>query len=166
MTLLVIAVTNGPAHVPIFPTRWLVAATIISSRGFGCVDLTGRGRALRPRAVRAVIATIPIMLTLLMVPARFFQGLSSLGTMRRHGLCLLRVEQKGASVPEVILGRFSGGAVALGAESIYFTDLQKKVQGGLGFSYDSFLNGLVADVLSTIFLLGLGTDGGPEAVAE
>ena len=62
----------------------------------------------------------------------------------------------------MILGRFWGGAVALGTRSIYLRDLQKKVQGGLGLSRNS----LVLDVLSTTFLFGLDTDGRPEAVAE
>ena len=112
MALLITIVTGGPAHVSIFPTCWLVAATIISSRGLGCVDPSGRGGALRPGAAGATIATISIVPTLLMVPARSLQGLSSLGTMRRHGLCLLGAERKGVSVPSVVLGRFQGGAVA------------------------------------------------------
>ena len=121
MAFLVTVVTGGPAHIPIFPTRWLVASTIISSRGLGCVDPSGRDGALRPGTAGAVIATIPIMPTLLIVPARSLQGLSSLKTMWRHGLCLLGAEQKGALVPGVILGRFRGGAVALGAASIHLT---------------------------------------------
>ena len=166
MALLVTVVTDGPAHVPVFPTCWLVAATIISCRGLGCVDPSGRGGALRPGAAGATIATISIVPTLLMVPARSLRGLSLLGTMRRHGLCLLGVERKGVSVPGVVLGRFQGGAMASRAANIHFTDTQKKVQGGLGLSRDSLLNGLVPDVLLTTFLLGLSTDGGPKAVAE
>ena len=122
MVLLVTVVTGGPAYFPIFPTCWLVAATIISSRGLGCVNPSCRGGALRPGAVGAVIATISIVTTFLMVPARFIRGLSSLGTMKRHGLCLLGAEQKGALVPGVDLGRFQGGAVASGAASIHLTD--------------------------------------------
>ena len=106
MALLVTVVTGGPAHVPVFPTCWLVAATIISCRGLGCVDPSGRGGALRPGAAGAMIATISIVPTLLMVPARSLQGLSSLGTMRGHGLCLLGAEQKGALVPDMVFGRF------------------------------------------------------------
>ena len=56
--------------------------------------------------------------------------------------------------------------MALGVASIYLTDPQKKVQGGLGLSRDSLLDGLVPGVLLTTFLLSLGTDGGPETVAE
>ena len=56
--------------------------------------------------------------------------------------------------------------MALGAASIHLTDPQKKIQGGLGLSHDTFLDGLVLSVLLTTFLLGLGTDGGPEAIAE
>ena len=56
--------------------------------------------------------------------------------------------------------------MALRAASIYLTDPQRKVQSGLGLSRDSFLDGLVLGVLSTTFLLGLSTDGGPKAVAE
>ena len=52
------------------------------------------------------------------------------------------------------------------AATIYLTDPQKKVQGGLGLSRNSFLDGLVPGVFFTIFLLGLGTDRGPNAVAE
>ena len=122
IALLMTVVTGGPAHVPIFTTCWLVAATIILSRGLGCVDPSGRGEALRPEAAGAAIATISIMPTLLMVPARSFQDLSSLGKMRKHDLCLLGAEQKGASVPGVVLSRFQGRAVALGAASIYLTD--------------------------------------------
>ena len=72
MALLITIVTGGPAHIPIFPTRWLVAATIISSRDLGRVDPSSRGGALRPGAAGAAIATIPIVSTLLMVPARSF----------------------------------------------------------------------------------------------
>ena len=106
MAFLVTVVTGGPAHIPIFPTRWLGAATIISSRGLGRIDPSGWGRTLRPGAVRAAIATISIVPTLLIVPARSFLGLSYLGTMRKHGLCLLRAEWKGALVSGVVLGRF------------------------------------------------------------
>ena len=166
MTFLVTVVTGGTTHVPILPTRWLVAATIISSRSLGRDCPSSRSGARRPGAVRAAIATISIVLTLLMVPARSFRGFSSLGTMRRHGLCLLGAERKGASVSGMILGRFQGGAMALGAISIYFTDPQRKVQGGRGLSHDSFFDGLVSGVFLTTFLLGLSTDAGPEAVAE
>ena len=106
MALLVTVVTSGPAQVPIFPTCWLVVAIIISSQSLGCVDPCGQGRALRPGAAGAAIATISIMPTLLMVPARSFRGLSLLGTMRRHDLCLLRAERKGALVPGVVFGSF------------------------------------------------------------
>ena len=166
IALFVTVVTGGLAQVPIFPTCWLVAATIILSRGLGCVDPSGRGGALRPRAAGAAIATISIVPTLLMVPARSLQGLSLLGMMRGHCLSLLGVERKGVSVPGVVLGRFRDGAVASGAASIHLTDPQKKVQGGLGLSRDSLLDGLVPGVLLTTFLLSLSTDGGPEAVAE
>ena len=161
MALLVTVVTGGSAHVAIFPTCWLVAATTILSQGLGCVDTSGRGEALRPGAAGAAIATISIVPTLLIVPARSLRGLSSLETMRRHGSCLLGAERKGASVPSVVLNRFRGGAVALGAASIHLTDPRRKVQGCLGLSRDCFLDGLVQDVLLTAFLLGLGTDGGP-----
>ena len=56
--------------------------------------------------------------------------------------------------------------MASDAASIYLTDPRKKVQGGLGLSRDSFLDGLVLNVLLTNFLLGLSMDGGPEAVTE
>ena len=105
IALLITVVTSGPTHVFIFPTRWLVAATIISSRGLGCVDPNGQGEALRPGAMGAASVTILIAPTFLVVPARFL-GLGGLGAMRRHGLCLLGAEQKGASVLGVILGRF------------------------------------------------------------
>ena len=160
MAFLVTVVTGGLAHVNIFPTRWLVAGRIISSLSLGGADLDGRGGALRPRAAGAAIATIPIATTLLVVPARSL-GLSGLRAMRSYGSCLLWAEQKGALVLAVILGRFWGGAVALGAARIYLTDPQRKVQDGLGLSRDSLLNGLVPSVFSTIFLLSLGTDGGP-----
>ena len=106
MALLVTIVTGGPAHVSIFPTRWLVTATIISSRSLGRVDPNGQDGALRPGAAKGTIATIPIVSTPLMVPARSLQGSSSFGTMRRHGLCLLGAKRKGALVPGVILNRF------------------------------------------------------------
>ena len=70
MALLVTVITDGPAHVPIFLTRWLVAATIISSRGLGRVDPSGWDGALRLGAAGAVIAIIPIMPTFLMVLVR------------------------------------------------------------------------------------------------
>ena len=81
--------------------------------------------------------------------------------MRRHALCFLGAERKGASVPGMVLGRFQDGAVASGAASIHFTDPRGKVQGGFGLSRDSLLNGLVPGILSTTFLFGLGTDEGP-----
>ena len=56
--------------------------------------------------------------------------------------------------------------MALGAASIYFTDPQKKVLGGLSVSRDSLLDGLVTSVLSTTFLFGLGIDKRPQTVAE
>ena len=52
------------------------------------------------------------------------------------------------------------------AASIHLTNSQKKVQGGLGLSRDSFFDGLIPSVLSTTFLFGLDTDGGLYAVAE
>ena len=88
IALLITIVTGDLAYVLIFPTRWLFAATIISSRGLGHVDLSGRGAALRPEAAGAAIATIPIVLTFLIVPAWSFQAFSSLGTMRRLGSCI------------------------------------------------------------------------------
>ena len=160
MALLVTVVTGGPAHIPIILPHWLVAATIISSRGLGCVDPRGRGGALRPGAAGAAIATISIAPTLLVVPARSL-SLSGLGAMKRHGSCLLTTERNGASVPNVILGSFQGGVVAPRAASIHLTDPQMKVQGGLSLSRDSLPNGLVLGILLTNFLFGLGTDGGP-----
>ena len=115
---------------------------------------------MRPRVARATIATIPIALTPLVVPARFF-GLGGLEPIRKHGLCLVRAEQKGVLVLDIILGRFHGGAVAPEAASIRLMDRQRMVQGGLGFGHDSLLDGLVPGVFSTTFFLGLGTDGWP-----
>ena len=106
IALLITIVTSGLAQVSIFPTRWLVAATIILSRGFGLIDPGGSGRALRLGAVEAAIVTIAIIPTFLVVSARSLRGFSSLGTMKRHGLCLLEAEQKGVLVPDMILGRF------------------------------------------------------------
>ena len=106
MAFLVIVVTGVPAHVLIFLTHWLVAATIISSQGIGRVDCSGRDGALSPGAAKAAIVTIAIMPTFLMVLAQSLQDLSSLKTIRRHGLCLLEAERKGALIPHVILGRF------------------------------------------------------------
>ena len=88
---LVTIVIGGSAYVLIFPTRCLVAATIILSQVLGRVDLNGRRGALRPRAAGAAIRTIPIAPTLLIVPAKSL-GLSGLGIMRRHGLYLLGAE--------------------------------------------------------------------------
>ena len=105
MAFLVTVVTSGPAQVSIFPTFWLIVATIISSRGLGCIDPSGQVRALKPEAAKVAIATILIVPTLLVVLARFV-GLGGLGTMRKHGLYLLEAEQKGALVPGVILSRF------------------------------------------------------------
>ena len=116
---------------------------------------------MRPGAAGTAIATISIVPTFLMVSVRSLRGLSLLGTMKRHGSCLLGAEQKGASVLGVVLGRFQGRAMASGAANIYFTDPRKKVQGGLSLSRDSFLDGMVPSVLLTTFLFGLGTDGGP-----
>ena len=92
MAFLVIVVIGGPTHVFIFPTRWLVAATIILSQCLSRVNSSARGGALRPGTAGAAITTISIVPILLIVPARSVQGLSSLETMRRHGLCLLEAE--------------------------------------------------------------------------
>ena len=161
MAFLVTVVTGGSAHVPIFPTRYLVAATIISSRSLGRVDSNGRSGALRPGAARATIVTIFIVPILLVVPPRSLQGLSSLGTIRRHSSCFLGAERKRASVPGVILSRFQSGAVAPETASVHLTDPRRKVEGGLSLSRDSLTNGLVPSILLTIFSLDLGTDGGP-----
>ena len=88
-----------------------------------------------------------------MVPARSLQGLSLLGIMKRNGLYFLGAERKGALVPGVILDRFWGGVVALGAANIYLTDPQKKVQGGIGLSRNRFLDGLVLVVFWRPFCL-------------
>ena len=105
MALFVTVVTGGPAQVPILPTRWLVAAIIISSRGFGCVDPSGWSGALRFEVAGAAIAIILIALTLLVVPAKSF-SLDGLGAMKKHDSCLLGAERKGISVPGVIFSRF------------------------------------------------------------
>ena len=107
----------------------------------------------------ATLATILIAPTFLVVPARSL-GLGELEAMRKHGLYLLEAERKETSVPGVILGRFQGGTVASGAVSIHLTDPRKKVQGDLGLSRDSLLDGLVPSVLLTTFLLGLDMDRG------
>ena len=78
---------------------------IISSQDLGCVDNNGRSRALMPGAAGAVIATIPIAPTFLVVPARSLR-LGGLGAIRSHGSCLIRAKQKGDSVASVIFGRF------------------------------------------------------------
>ena len=107
MSLLVTIVTGGLAQVPIFPIRWPLAATImiVLSQDFGHIDTSDRRGALRPRAAKAAIATIPIAPTFLVVPARSL-NLDWLGTMRRHGLCLVRAERKEALVSGIILSRF------------------------------------------------------------
>ena len=117
----VTVVKSGLAQVFIFLTCWLVAAKIISSRGLGCIDPSGRGGALRPGVARAAIAIIPIAPTLLVVLVSSL-GFGGLGAMRRHGSCLLKAEQRGILVPGVIFDRFWGRAVAPGTASIYLTD--------------------------------------------
>ena len=72
IAFLVTVVTSGPAYVHIFPTRWLVAVTIILSRDLCRIDFSGRDGAVKPRAARAAIATISIVPTLLVVLARSF----------------------------------------------------------------------------------------------
>ena len=89
MALFVTVVIGGPAQAPIFSTCWPIAATMILSRGLGCVDPSGQGRALKPRAAGAVITTIFITPTFLVIPASSF-GLGGLRAMRRHGLCLVK----------------------------------------------------------------------------
>ena len=107
MAFFVTIITGGPAQIFIFSMCWLVAATIIivSSQGFGFVNPSYRGRALRPGAAGAAIEMSLIALIFLMLPARSL-GFDRLRAMRRHWLCLLRAKQKGALVPGVILGRF------------------------------------------------------------
>ena len=161
MTLLVIVVTYGLAQVLIFSLRWPIAVTIILSQGLGRVDANCQGEVLRPGAAGAAIKTIFVPPTLLMVLTLFFWDLRMLGTMRKHGLCFLRAEQKGVLVLDVIFGRFLGRAMALGTASIHFTGPQKKVQGALDLSRDSLFNCLVPNVFSTTFLFGLGADGWP-----
>ena len=105
IALFITVVTNGPTQVLIFPMRWLVAATVIMSRGLSCVDLNGQGEALRPEAAGAKIATIAILPTLLVVLSRSlsFGGLRAIG---RNGSCLLKAEQSKTSVWGVIFDRF------------------------------------------------------------
>ena len=160
MALLITIVIDDPAQVPIFSTCWLVTTTIILSRGLSCVNPSGRGGAPRPGAVRAAIATISIVHTLPVISAQSLWGLSLHGTMRMHGLCLLRAEQKKASISGVILGRFWGRAVAPRIANIHLTDLERKVQGGFGLNRDNLLNSQVPGVVLITFLLCLGTDGG------
>ena len=45
-------------------------------------------------------------------------------------------------------------------------DPRRKIQGGLGLIRDRILNSLVPNLLLTTFLLGLGINRGPYAVAE
>ena len=78
---------------------------IILRRGFSRIDSRCQGEALRPGAAGAAIATIPIASTFLIVPASSL-SLGRLGAMRKHGLCLVRAEQKGFLVPGLIFGRF------------------------------------------------------------
>ena len=106
MVFLVIVITGGLVHAPISPMRWLVAATIIFCRGLVCVDPRDRGEFLRLGAAGGAIATIFIVPTLLVVLARSLLGLNLLQSMEKHSMCLLRMEQKGASVPSAIFGRF------------------------------------------------------------
>ena len=150
------------AQVLILSLRWPIAATITTGLnwGFGCIDRSNRGGALRPRAAGVAIATILIALILLVVLARSL-ALVELRAMRRHGSCLVGAERKGALVPGMILSTFQSGAVASEAAIIYLADLEKKVQGGLALSCDSLSNGLVPDVFLATFLLVLGMGGGP-----
>ena len=160
MALLIIVVTSGPAHVFIFPRRWLVAATLILSRDLGRVDSSSRGGAIRPRAVEGTIGMIPIAPIFLVILARAL-GLDGLRAMRKHSSYLLRVERKRALVPGVIFSRFQGRAVAPGAASIHLTGSQRKVQSGFSLSRNSLLDDLVLGVFSTTLLLSLSTDRGP-----
>ena len=139
MAFLVTVLIDGPTHDLIFPRRWLVAAIIILSRGLVCIDPSGRSGALRPRAAGAAIATIPIVPTPQMVLVRSPQGLSSLGMMRKHGLCLLEAEQKGALVPGVILGRFRGGEVALGQQASISRTYKRRFRTALASAGIAFL---------------------------
>ena len=91
MALLVTVVTGAPAQVFIFPMRCLVVATIILSQGLGHVVSSSRGRALKPGATGAAIATISIAPTLLVVPARSL-GLGGLEAIKRHDLCPVGAE--------------------------------------------------------------------------
>ena len=118
MALLVTIVTSGPAQVPIFPTGWLVVATItiVLSQGLGRIAPNSRDGVLGPKAARAAITTISIAPTVLVVSARSFR-LGALGVIRKHSSCLVRAEWKGALVPGVILGRFLGGAMAWGQQA-------------------------------------------------
>ena len=129
-----------------------------SSQGLDCDNPSGRGGALRAGVKGDTTATIPIASTLLVIPARSL-GLGGLKARRRHGLCLLGAERNRILVPGVIFDRFQGGAVAPGAASIHLTDAQRKVQGGLGLSCNSLLDGLLPSIFLTTFLRGLGTDG-------
>ena len=162
MLFLVTIVTGSLAQVPIFPTRWPVAATItiVFSRDLSGIDSSSRGRALKLGAAGAVIARILIAPTLLVVPIRSL-GLSGLGAMKRHGLWFVGAERKEGLVPGVILGRFRGRAMAPEIANIYLTDPQRKVHGGFSLSRNCLLDCLVLSIFLTTFLLGLGTDGRP-----
>ena len=105
IALLITVITGGLAQLPIFLTRWPVAVPIISSQGFGRVNLSGRGGALRLGTAGAVIVTISIAPILLVVLARFL-SLGGLGAIKKNGLCLVKAEQRGVLVLNVIFGRF------------------------------------------------------------
>ena len=59
----------------------------------------------------------------------------------------------------MVFSRFWGKALALGTAKIYLADLEKKVQGDLGLSRNSFFDGLVPGVFLMSFLIGLVADG-------
>ena len=159
MAFFITVIIGGLAQILIFLLRWPITVIIILRRGFGCVDSSCQSRILIPRATGTAIATIFISPIFLVVLARLFWGFRLLKRMKRHGLCLLKVERKRISVLRVFFGRFWGGAMAPRTISIYLTDPQKKVQGRLGLCRDNFLDGLVPGVFPMIFLLGLSANG-------
>ena len=107
------------------------------------------------------------MLIAFMVLPRLIQGFGVFETLKRLGSRLLRPGR--IPVENFLFGlfvRLGGGLMAPKIASIYFLDLEWKVEGGFGFCSDGFLNDLFPGVLLTAILLSQSKDKKAQAVAK
>ena len=141
---------------------WPFVVTIVLKHGLSYVDSNDQDKVLKSRATRTIIGFF-IAISLLMILTSSLRNFNMLGAIGKQGLCFLRlkVEEIGASIIGVLFGLRGKGAMALEAMSIYFADLERKIESGFGLCSDVFLDSLLSSIFLMAVLLGLGTNRGP-----